>query len=113
MGTVRTTWKTYQFERNIIDATCAMERLLTSRVQTVGLLQLILPIGWRLSKTEDKVKYVERDLEIKPQDINNVYLSLRNNKVHILNYFECLTNTDMLTIRLNVVVDEYERIKLI
>lgn len=97
-------------DKNIIDASYAIERFLTTKCQTLNLLKLILPIGWRISKVENKLKWVERDLQVTQEEINNVYMSTKNNKVHIYNYYQSDFNKDFLTVRLNVVVDEYDRV---
>lgn len=107
-------WKIYQLERNIVDATTAVTRLMSNRVQTIGLLQLVLPIGWSISKKdENKNRWVERNLQCKQSDLFNVYQSLRQNKVHIYNYYEADFNKDFQTVRLNVIIDEWDRINFI
>lgn len=113
MGYKQTTFKEWQIGRNICDCCSSVERFLTTRVRTLGLLQLILPVGWRISRAENKVKWVERDIQVKQDVLNNVYLSLRNNKVHIYNYFESDFNRDFITIRININIDEYDRISIV
>lgn len=114
MGQVKNSWKQYILERNIIDCCTAMTRLLSNRVITLGLLQLILPSGWRISKIdENKLKWIERDLQCSASDLYNVYTSTRNNKVKVYNYFDADFNKDFQTVRLNITIDELERIKLI
>ena len=110
---VKTQWKTYQLSKNICDCSVALERFLSNRVQTIGLLQLILPVGWRISKQENKVKYIERDVQCVPNDLNNVYMALQRNKVHIYQYFESDFNKDFITVRMNVIVNEYDLIQLL
>lgn len=107
-------WKQYQLEKNIVDAATAMTRLTSNRVQTVGLLQLVLPLGWRISKKDDnKTRWVERDLQCKQSDLYNVFQTLKHNKIHIHNYFESDFNKDFLTVRLNVVIDSNDILSVI
>lgn len=107
---IKTQWKIYQLEKNIIDATTAVTRLLSNRVQTIGLLQLVLPVGWRISKMDsDKNRYIERDFQCKQSDLYNVFQSLRNNKIHLHNYYEADFNKDFQTVRLNLIIDINDR----
>ena len=107
-------FKQWQIEKNIVDATSSIERFFTTRVRTVGLLQLSLPIGWRISKAdESKLKWVERDIQCTDSELYNVFTSLRNNKVHIYNYFQSDFNKDYITVRLNINIDTNDRLVLL
>ena len=110
---IKKSFKQWQIDKNIIDACSSVDRFLTTKCQTLSLLQLILPIGWRISRQEQKLRYIERDLQIKQEDLNNVYMTIKNNKVHIHNFFQSEFNSDFLTIRLNVVITEFEQIRIL
>lgn len=111
---IKNSFKQWQIEKNIVDATSSIERFFTTRVRTVGLLQLILPIGWRISKIdESKLKWVERDIQCTDGELYNVFTSLRNNKVHIYNYFQSDFNKDYITVRLNINIDTNDRLILL
>ena len=103
-----TTFKEWQINKNVIDCTTAIERFLSTKCRTVGLLQLVLATGWRISKMDsNKVKWVERDLQCKQDTLNNLYLSIKNNMVHIYQFYESDFNKDFITVRLNINIDEY------
>lgn len=109
-----TTFKEWQINKNIADCCSTIERFLTTRVKTIGLLQLILPIGWRISKPDsNKVKWVERDIQCKQESLNNLYLSIKNNKVHIYQFFEAEFNSDYVTVRININLDDNDKVYLI
>lgn len=111
---IKNSFKQWQIEKNIVDATSSIERFFTTRVRTLGLLQLIIPIGWRISKAdENKTRWVERDIQCNDNDLYNVYASLRNNKVHIYNYFQSDFNKDFVTVRLNINIDTNDRLILL
>lgn len=108
------TFKEWQINKNVIDCATAIERFLTTKCQTVGLLQLVLATGWRISKIDsNKVKWVERDLQCKQDTLNNLYLSTKQNKVHIYQFYESEFNKDFITVRLNINVDEYDKVYLV
>ena len=109
-----TTFKEWQINKNVIDCATAIERFLTTKCQTVGLLQLVLATGWRISKMDsNKVKWVERDLEVKQDSLTNLYLSIKNNKVHIYQFYESEFNKDFITLRFNINIDEHDKVSLI
>ena len=111
---IKNTFKQWQIEKNIVDATSSIERFFTTRVRTLGLLQLILPIGWRISQIdESKLKWIERDIQCTDGELYNVFTSLRNNKVHIYNYFQSDFNKDYITVRLNINIDTNDRLILL
>ena len=108
------TFKEYQINRNIIDCCSSIERFLTTRATTIGLLQLILPIGWRISKPDiNRIRWVERDLQVTQESLNNLYLTIKNNKVHIYQYFVSDFNKDFITIVVNINIDENDKVYLI
>lgn len=109
-----TTFKEYQINRNIIDCCSSIERFLTTRATTIGLLQLILPIGWRISKPDiNRIRWVERDLQVKQESLNNLYLTIKNNKVHIYQYYVSDFNKDFITLSININIDENDKVYLI
>lgn len=104
------TIKQWQLEKNIADCCYVLEKYLTQRVKLFKLLQCILPQGWKITKLEDGYKYIERSFQAKQNDFYNVYTSMKNNKVHVHNYYESTFNKDFTTIRLNLVIDKDENI---
>ena len=97
MGIYKQTIKQYQIEKSIADVCYVVDRFLTTKCQTLSLLQLILPIGWRISRQEQKLRYIERDLQIKQSDLHNVYMTISKNKIHIHQFFESSFNKDFIT----------------
>lgn len=109
----KSSFKQWQVDRNIIDACAAINMFLSTKVKTIGLLQLILPNGWYISKTENKVKWVERQLQISQLDLVNVYNTIRNNKIHIYQYYPNERDNTFIIVRLNVIIDINDRIVLL
>lgn len=110
---MKKSFKQWQMDKNIMDAVACIDMFLSTRAKTIKLLQLILPIGWRLSKKENNIKWIERDFQVNESDIYNVYNSIKQNKVHIYQYFKSDFDKDLTTIRLNVIVDEYDRVQTV
>lgn len=109
-----TTFKQWQMEKNIVDCCYVIERFLTTRCRTIGLLQLLLPIGWKITKQDsDKKRYLERSFETSTSSLNSIFLTLKNNKVRIYNFYPSDFNKDFTTIRLNIVIDEYDKVTLV
>ena len=109
-----TTFKEWQINKNVVDCCSSIERFLTTKCKTIGLLQLVLATGWRISKQDtNKVRWVERDLQVKQDSLNNLYLSTKQNKVHIYQFYESDFNKYFITLRLNINVDEHDKVYLI
>lgn len=109
-----TTFKEWQISKSTVDCCSSIERFLTTKCRTLGLLQLILPIGWTISKKDsDKKRWIERTFQTSVNSLTNLYMSTKNNKVHIYQYYPADFNSDFTVIRLNVIVDDYDRIFLV
>lgn len=109
----KSSFKQFQVDKTILDACSITEKFLTTKCRTINLLSLVLPIGWRVGKPENKVRFIERDLQIKQSDINNVYMTIKRNKIHIYQFFESNFNKDFITVRLNIVINELDQIEVI
>lgn len=109
---MKRSFKQWQMNRNILDACAAIDMYISTNLQHIQLLMMVLPVGWRLSKKENNHKFIERDLQATENDIFNVYMAIKNNRIHIHQYFTS-TDKNILTIRLNVIVDDYDRIQTI
>ena len=110
---MKKSFKQWQMDKNIMDAVASIDMFLSTRAKTIKLLQLILPIGWRLSKKENNIKWIERDFQVNESDIYNIYNTIKQNKVHIYQYFKSDFDKDLMTIRLNVIVNEYDRVQTV
>lgn len=110
---MKKSFKQWQMDKNIMDAVACIDMFLSTKAKTIKLLQLVLPVGWRLSKKENNIKWIERDFQVKECDIYNVYNTIKQNKVHIHQYFISDFDKDLVTIRLNVIVDEYDRVQTV
>lgn len=109
----KSSFKQWQVDKNILDACSIIEKFLTTKCRTINLLTLVLPIGWRVGKPENKVRYIERDLQIKQSDLHNVYMTISKNKIHIHQFFESSFNKDFITVRLNLVINELDQIEVV
>ena len=107
-------FKEWQINKNVVDCCSSIERFLSTKCQTVGLLQLVLATGWRISKQDsNRVRWVERDLQVKQESLTNLYMSIKQNKVHLYQFYEAEFNKDFTTLRINVNIDEYGKVYLI
>lgn len=111
MGIYKQTIKQYQIEKSIADVCFVLDKYLNQRVKIFSLLQCILPVGWKITSfNEDGYKYIERSFQAKLNDFYNVYMSLKNNKVNVYQYYESSFNKDYITIRINLAIDKDENI---
>ena len=111
---VKNSWKQYQIERSIVDCCTSLELFLKTPCQTIQLLGLILPVGWKISNLDkDNIRHIERNFQVHPNQLNNVYTTLRNNKVHVHNFYPADFNKDFVTVRINLTIDRFDRVLLI
>lgn len=110
---IKTTIKQWQLEKNIVDCCYILERFLNNRIKTIELLQLILPVGWKITKLQDGYKYVERTIQCTQSDLHNVYMCTQSNVVRIYNFYPADFNDDYLVVRLNLRIDKDNNITFI
>lgn len=109
------TLKQIQIERTVMNTCSIVDVLFSNKVITKELILSVIPIGWNISSRAyiDGYRYFERDLQVRPEDIADLFSTLSRNRIHIQDYFQSEKNDGYLTIRLNVVIDSTKHIHLI
>lgn len=107
-----TTIKQWQIDNNILSIIGLFNLMHKQKCLTYTMIKMVIPIGWQI-KLDGEHKFIERKIQCKLSDINNVYMATKNNDVHILNYYINDDDNEYVLIRLNLLIDKSERVLLV